>query len=184
MESKQILFFATKGDISPIIKNIEYNHNIKYYEMGLFDTNSDFSYKSICELNSFGFPKIGDWIQDSRLMAIPNQMSLVSREVPQKIGGIKYAIDPLMNHTSICFQFGGIYKEGVLIAGNCFISNSDEFASKVFKEFSTKVKKSFKKIGTFYVGKEAEEKLKEGWRLVQNEKSPKEYDLADRKSVV
>jgi hypothetical protein len=47
----------------------------------------------------------------------------------------------------------------------------------LYKLFSNKIKKKFKKIGTFYVGKIAEEKLKEGWRLVTNEKSPREYDL-------
>jgi hypothetical protein len=48
---------------------------------------------------------------------------------------------------------------------------------ELFKLLSTKIKKEFKKIGTFYVGKAAEEKLKLGWRLVTNEKSPREYDL-------
>lgn len=32
-------------------------------------------------------------------------------------------------------------------------------------------------MGSFYVGRSVEEKLKGGWRLVTNDKSPKEYDL-------
>ena len=55
------------------------------------------------------------------------------------------------------------------------------FISQLYTDsliLSTKIKKEFKRIGAFYVGKEAEEKLKTGWRLVTNENSPKEYDLA------
>lgn len=177
MKSKQILFFATATDIEAIIKSIEASYAIKYYEMGLFDLKNDKEYNSISEIPNFGCPKVGDWNKDLRLMAIPKKMLLNIRDVPQKIGGIKYAIDPLENHTSLCFQFGGTYKDGVLLGGNCFTTNPNDFALQVFKDFSSQVRKKFKKIGAFYVGKEAEEKLKLGWRLVTNEKSPKEYDL-------
>lgn len=151
---------------------------MKYYEMGLFDTKNNVAYSSISEISNFGYPKVGDWNRDLRLMAIPYEMSLVTREVPQKVGGIKYAIDPLENQTSICFQYGGVYKDGILLAGSCGTSFLNDFSLQVFKEFSSKVKRNFKRIGDFYVGKEAEEKLKMGWRLVTNEKSPREYDLA------
>lgn len=178
MKNKQIYFFATVADIKQIVKSIENDFSITYHQMGLFDTKPNASYNSVSEMSNFGFPIVGDWIRDVRLMAIPQAIDIVFREVPQKIGGIKYAVDPLENHTSICFQFGGVFKDGILVAGNCFTTNTNDFALQVFQEFSTRVKKNFKKIGTFYVGKEAEEKLRIGWRLVTNEKSPKEYDLA------
>lgn len=177
MKSKQILFFATATDIEPIVKPIETSFSIKYYEIGLFDSISKGSYRSVSEISNFGFPKVGDWNRDLRLMAIPQAISLVIRKVPQKNGGIKYAVDTLENQTSICFQFGGIYKDGILLGGSCGTSFLNDFSLQVFKDFSTRMIKSFKKIGTFYVGKEAEEKLEKGWRLVTNEKSPKEYDL-------
>ncbi len=178
MKSKQIFFFATATDIEPIIKSIETSFSIKYYEIGLFDSKINGLYNSVFEIPNLGFPKTGDWIKDTYIIAIPKDKSLVIREVPQKIGGIKYAVDALENQNSISFQFGGIYKEGVLVAGKCGIAFLNDFSLKVFKEFSTRMSKNFKKIGTFYVGPIAEEKLKEGWRLVTNEKSPKEYDLA------
>lgn len=178
MKSKQILFFATSTDIEPIVKSIEMLFPLKYYEMGLFDSQSIVAYNSVFEISSFGFPKVGDWNKDLRLMAIPKEMSLVIRDVPQRIGGIKYAIDPIENHISICFQFGGIFQDGILLAGNSFIGNPNDFSLQIFKDFSSRVKKTFKKIGAFYVGEEAQKKLKEGWRLVTNEKSPKEYDLS------
>ena len=177
MKSKQILFFATALDIKPIIELIEEMFSIKYYSMGLFDVKSDKYYKSISEIPDFAKPKSGDWNRDLRLMAIPSNLSLVIRSVNQQKGGVKYAIDPSENQTSICFQFGGIYKDGVLLAGSCGTVFINDFSSQIFNEFSSKIKKYFKKIDKFYVGPEAEKKLKEGWRLVQNEGFSKEYDL-------
>lgn len=175
-----MLFFATARDINPIVKAIETSFSIRYYEIGLFDFKGYKSYSSISEISNLGFPKVGDWNRDLRLLAIPKELSLVIRDVPQKAGGIKYAIDTLENQISICFQFGGIFQNGILLAGKCGTSFLNEFSMELFKCFSSKVKKDFKKIGTFYVGKDAEEKLIEGWRLVTNENSPKEYDLVLR----
>lgn len=175
--TKQVLFFATKSDIKDIIMDIEVSHSIKYYEMGLFDTKPNGYFNSITEIPDFGTPRSGDWNRDLRLMAIPKNLPLKIRDIVQKKGGVKYAVDPVLNHTSICFQFGGIYKEGIIIAGNCFTTNSNDFSLQVFKDFSSKIKKRFKKIDKFYVGPDAEKKLREGWRLVQNEGFAKEYDL-------
>lgn len=177
MKSKQILFFATSDDIKSIILSIESTHQIKYYEMGLFENKSSSSYNSISEIKNFGIDIAGDWNKSLRFMALPMNSSIKIREVPQKNGNLRYALDPIENQMSICFQFGGIYQEGVLIAGSCFTVNSNIFAMQIFKDFSSKLKKNFKKIGSFYVGENAAEKLKQGWRLVTNESSPKEYDL-------
>lgn len=177
MKNKQILFFATLTDITPIIRVIEKSYPMKYYKMGLFDSKSSEYFNSVLEIPNFGTPLSGDWNKDLRVMAIPENLSLTIREVPQKKGDMKYAIDPLLNQTSICFQFGGIYREGILVAGNCFTTTSSEFALQVFKDFSTHMKRDFRRIDRFFIGKEAEQKLKEGWRLVQDEGISKEYDL-------
>jgi hypothetical protein len=177
MKSKQILFFGTSKDLLPIIKDVENRFPIKYFEMGLFDDNKSREYSSIDKVQNFGKPQFGDWNWDIRLMMMPKDSNLVIREVPQRKGGIKYAIDPFKNQTSICFQFGGIVKEGVLLAGTCGTVFLNDFSLNIFKMFSLALKKNFKRIGNFYVGNMAEEKLKAGWRLVTNEKSPKEYDL-------
>ncbi|MBZ4042494.1 hypothetical protein [Flavobacterium hibisci] len=177
MKSKQILFFATANDIIEIVKALEEALDVKYYEMGLFDKKNSTCYNSVSEIPNFGISKYGDWNKDLRLIMLSKSTTLIVREIPQRKGGVKYAIDALENQSSICFQFGGIYENEVLIAGTCGTSFLNNFSETVFKEFSSKVKKSFTKIEDFYVGKEAEEKLRSGWRLVTNEKLSKEFDL-------
>lgn len=178
MKSKQILFFATAIDIQSIVNLIESECQIKYYEMGLFDTKPESFYNSVSEISNFCIPKFGDWNKDLRLMGVPKHLSINIREVPQRNGGVKYAIDPLENSISICFQFGGIYEEGIILGGSCGTTFINEFSMQIFNKFSSKLKKEFKKIENFYVGNNAEKKLRQGWRLVTNEKLPKEYDLS------
>jgi hypothetical protein len=93
---------------------------------------------------------------------------------------MKFTVDQLNNPKSIELKIGGIYKDknNVIVAGRIATVSADEVSNELFKLFSLKMKKEFKRIGTFYVGRKAEEKLSLGWRLVTNEKSPKEYDLA------
>jgi hypothetical protein len=65
----------------------------------------------------------------------------------------------------------------VLLAGEVSSISDDEWSDKLYKLFYSTIKKKFKKIGRCYVGTAAEQKLKDGWRLVTSERSPKEYDL-------
>ena len=50
MKNKQILFFATLLDINPIIKLLENEYSVKYYEMGLFNDRLRKEIHSIFEM--------------------------------------------------------------------------------------------------------------------------------------
>ncbi|MCU7549876.1 hypothetical protein OCK74_12160 [Chitinophagaceae bacterium LB-8] len=86
---------------------------------------------------------------------------------------MKFAVDQMQNPQSIVIEKGGIFKEGILIAGSIGTISENEHSIIFFKLLSTLIKKEFIKVGTFYVGKYAKQKLDHGWRLVTNEKSPK-----------
>jgi hypothetical protein len=175
----QTMFFATFADLEPILKDVEKAYGIHYFQMGLLDVPETIHCNSIFENPDVGFISKGDWNYDRRFLVMPKELSLQVREVRQVTGRIKYAIDPTMNADSVCLQFGGIYrqKENVLVAGKIATIMEEPFSLAFYKLFSKKIQKGFKRIGAFYVGKEAEEKLHAGWRLVQDERRKPEYDL-------
>jgi hypothetical protein len=179
MKSKQTMFFSVFTDIEPIIKSIESTHQIHYFETGLFDNKEVNNYNSLFEISNLGFTKYGDWNYDKSFLLLPKQLSLKVREVPQRKGGVKYAVDQLINPASIILQIGGIYseKDNVLVAGKVGTVSEDVFSLEMYKAFHSKIKKEFSKIQEFYVGKGAQERLKLGWRLVLDEGRKKEYDL-------
>jgi hypothetical protein len=180
MKSKQIILFTISSDIDMILKKVESSYDIHYFKMGMFDNRDIPRYKSIFDAPNIGFTLSGDWNRIDRYLIMPSDTFLNIQEYPQKAGGIRYAVDQAANPQSIELKLGGVYKEkeGVLVAGRIATISESKFSLDVFKLFSSLIRKDFKRIGSFYVGKNAEEKLKAGWRLVTNDKSPKEYDLA------
>ncbi len=180
MKSKQIMFFTQLEDIENIIRDFESMIEIQYYKTGLLDSKNIPTYDSVFNLPNVGFTLSGDWNRIDNYLITKKTISLNVREVPQKTGETKFAVDQMNNPKSIEVKLGGIYieKENVLVAGRISTISEDSDSNELYKLFTSKLKKEFKKIGTFYVGRKAEEKLKMGWRLVTNEKLPKEYDLA------
>lgn len=179
MKSKQIMFFTLLKDIEDIIRDFESKIEVQYYRTGLLDSKNIPKYYSLFESPNVGYTLSGDWNRIDSYLISKKSTSLHIREVPQRLGEMKFAVDQMKNPKSIEIKLGGIFqeKENVIVAGRVATISEDYDSMELFKLLSTKIKKEFKKIGTFYVGKSAEQKLKEGWRLVTNEKLPREYDL-------
>lgn len=173
------MFFAVLSDIEPLIRDVESINSLTYYKTGLLDKQDMRVYHSLFELPNLGITSSGDWNKIENFLVVKTDTNIVAREVPQRTGGVKYAIDQMVNPKSIEIKVGGVYsnKENVIVAGRIATISTENDSNELYKLFTGKLKKSFTRIGSFYVGKFAETRLREGWRLVTNERSPKEYDL-------
>lgn len=180
MTGKETAFFAIENDLDLILIEIEEDFDIKYVKSGRFTTNEPIVYSSFSDIPYLGYTDSGDWAGSDHRFLITAKDSVVQMEkVVQRKGGVLFFVDPELNSNSIELTVNGIYtkKQNVIIAGRTAIVSKDGFAKNLYKSLSSKLKKKFKRIGGYYVGPKAEEKLKQGWRLVQIEKAPKEYDL-------
>lgn len=179
MKSKQILIFTLLEDIVDIIRDFETVIEIKYYKSGMHDSTNIPTYNSLFEVPNIGVAMSGDTNRINSYLIAKKPEKLIIRGVPQRTGKIKYAVDQMYNPKSIELKLGGIYqeKENVIVSGRVATISDELDSLELFNLLSRKIKKEFKKIGVFYVGKAAEDKLKKGWRLVTNERSPKENDL-------
>ncbi|MES2389560.1 MAG: hypothetical protein V4543_16265 [Bacteroidota bacterium] len=180
MKSKQTLFFLVYEDIGQLFRDMETMIDTRYYKAGLLDTRNIPSYNSIFEAPNVAIALSGDWNKIDSYIILKKTILLNIREVPQRVGGMKFAVDQMNNPKSIELKLGGIYqqKSNVIVAGRIATISEDSDSIEMYKLFTIKLKKKFKKIGAFYVGPIAEEKMKKGWRLVTNENLPKEHDLA------
>ena len=180
MKSKQLLFFLIFQDWEEILNEIEATANIQYYLTGLLDSKEVPKYKSMLTYPELGLASDGDWNRVDSFLVLKKSTRLMVRDVQQKAGGTKYAVDQLINPQSIEFKPSGIYKEtdNVIVAGRVATVSQQNDSNELYKLFTEKIKKKCKRIGAFYVGKHAEKKLKEGWRLVTMVESSKEYDLS------
>jgi hypothetical protein len=178
MRSKLIFFFTVLTDIKPILEEMECLFSLIYYKTGLFDFKPDEFYNSIFDVPNIGFTDRGDWNYTDTYLVMPKEEPLKVRKVAQRVGGFKYAIDQQENPNSIILNLGGQYlkKDEIIVAGKIGTISDTFFSLDYLKKFSSKIRK-FKKVGSFYVGPTAEEKVKHGWRLVTDEGRDKAYDL-------
>ncbi|RZJ84559.1 MAG: hypothetical protein EOO20_21095 [Chryseobacterium sp.] len=177
MATKQIHFFAEEDDLRDILKSVEIRNKLEYADAGIFDSADIVSYNSYKIIPKLGAVDSGDW-NHNRFYLIYNEGDKIDkRVVPLRSGGVRYAVYQDTNPKTIVFKPGGVYKEGVLVAGSIGTISTHPTSIHLFSEYSKQIKKAFVRVGSFYVGKSAKEKMDSGWRLVTNDKSPKEYDL-------
>lgn len=169
-------FFATKQDLLPVIFDLDSKSHFQYCASGLFDSPDIRYYSSL-----FFVPQLGvaqrDSTQSSSYLVLGSNKLIQTRAIPQRSGGVKYAIDQLINPNTAVFRLGGIYKAGVLVEGTVGTASKSEYASFTDKLLRKTLAKHFRKLASgCYIGSEAKSLLEQGWRLVQSESQPYEYD--------
>lgn len=179
MKNKQIIFFALLNDLEEIFNSIEQNESLRYYKTGLIDSIEHNTYSTFRELPDLGYCKYGDWNKIDNYLVMSKDTEINIEKVQQQIGVLKCDINQRLNPHSIEIKPGGIFsdKDKVLVAGRVSTISNESYSLELYRKISLCIKKTFRKAGTFYLGKLAEIKLNEGWRLVTNERMPKEYDI-------
>jgi hypothetical protein len=163
MKSKQLFFFATKRDLFELVNFLDSSFNIKYAEAGLLNNkvNCISSLHSAIELHLMEY---GDWNFNKRYIVLPRDVDLQIREIQQRAGGVKYAVDQMKNNDSIVIFLGGKYNEEAIIASKIGTISQTEFATNMMKNLSAYFKK-YKKVEEFFICSEALKAAEEGLRL-------------------
>jgi len=176
--ANQLFFFLTPDELIALIQSFESTHAISYYQTGLFSSPANLAITSLLEEKSLSYLTIGDWNHSpSYLLAAPSD-EIIVREITLRQGGNSYAIDQRENPDMAVFKPSGLLTQDVLIAGSLQIGTRGSYSGLLFQTLTKIIKKHTRRIGAFYVGPDAEEKLRLGWRLVTSASSPIEYDLA------
>ncbi len=177
--STQRLFFAAGDDLLPVFETVEGKRDLSYTLCGLFPSRQCASVSAGRELPSLRSPALHpNAIACPQYLVTAAGAPVAVREVAQKAGGVRYAIDQLANPDSIILQPGGLYPPHVLLHGRVGTASSTPFAAQLQRAFATAIAKLFKHVRAFYVGPEAQELWRGGYRLTPSAQSPREYDLA------
>ena len=178
--STQRHFFAAGNDLLPVFESVEAKRSLTYTLCGHFPTRELSSVAAGADIPALRSPA-----QYPSAIACPQYLvtaagaSVVVRDVPQKAGGVLYAVDQLANPESIIIQPGGLYPPEVLLHGRVGTATSTLFAVQLQRAFSVAIAKIFEHIRAFYVGPEARTLWRRGYRLTPSAQSPREYDLAE-----
>ena len=177
MTKNQLSFFATKDDLESLLRTVESERPLQFVVAGLFDSLNVEPLESLLDAPNLGSVTVGDANHEPGYLVATRGITIEVRPVPQRRGGVKYAVDQLTNPKTIAFRPGGTFGATCLIAGQVGTASDDPSSLELFQLFSKQTRHRFTKIKSFYVGKEAGELLNKGWRLTANAKSPALYDL-------
>ncbi len=177
--STQRHFFAAGDDLLPVFESVEANRDLSYTLCGLFPSGKLTSVAAGREI-----PALRSRAPYPSAIACPQYLVTAAgatvsvREVPQKAGGVLYGVDQLANPESMIMQLGGVYPPDALLHGRVGTASSAPFALQLQRAFASVIGKLFEHIRAFYVGPEAMELWRRGYRLTTSAQSPREYDLA------
>lgn len=176
---KKIQFFATTGDILPVLREFERGAPLKYIQSGRFFTPNPPIF-----LTSFGLPDPGKATHES---AIGNVTYLVSHRGTKNVmqprtltnGEKCWDIFPVDNEEAVVLSLGGMWTTGTLLPGRMEAMHQNAVTKGLISDFSAALKKEgFKKVRQWWVGPESMEMLKKGKRLATTaEQSPPNMDL-------
>lgn len=177
MANKQLFFFATGADLAEMLSIVEAQANVTYHKSGLLSKEEMASHPALPK-ESLGIAESGDNNQCISYLVLYPDTELQVRVVPQRAGGEKMAIDQQRNPASLFFRPAGKYAQGqAIIEGKIGTISTDKQSIDLFNLFAKALRSKFKKANNYLVGKEAMEHYTNGWRLVQNVSSPKDYDF-------
>jgi hypothetical protein len=175
----QRLFFATAEDLRTVFDRVEARWRLAYTLTGLFETpelTTTPAGEAIPTLHSPP-PHAGAIAGYQYLVTAVND-PVVVREVPQRRGGVRYAVDQLANPRSVALMPGGLYPPDIRLYGRVGTASDAEFSVRLYRTFASAICGLFLRVGAYYVGRQAEEFWRGGQRLTIGANSPLEYDLA------
>lgn len=173
MANDSLGFYIKKIELSNILDELNRNFKIVYVKTGLFDTPEIEPLESPITPSYLNQNINGDWVHNDRFLILPKDSKLVVREIEQKKGGIKYAVDGFKNPESLLIVLGGEYDKDTIIAGEINANIQSDFTNEVLHSFKDKLKSMTKKIKGWYVSNNLEGHT----RLTTNVKSPAAYNL-------
>ena len=171
-------FFLTPTEQVALLEAFEARHNVSYYRAGMSSVPNAPAISSLVREESLGKLAIGDCNHSPRyLLTVPDEGVCV-REITLRKGGYAYAVDQQMNPELALFRPGGQFGDAILVAGLVSTFSRISYSGLLFQALVKLLKQRSRRIGAFWVGAEAEAKLRLGWRLVSSVSAPQEYDLA------
>lgn len=171
------MFYATAADLRPLLSLLETQKNLQYTLTGLFDTSTPQTYRSYVDIPDFGTALHPTSIANPEYLVSPQGATVRIRDVPQRRGGVFYAIDQLLNQDTIVFGPGGRYQRDIMLYGRIGTVSDSPMSKGLYHFFTRPFRERFKRADEFFLGPEALDFARRGGRLALSASTPAEYDL-------
>ena len=178
MKPNSTYSFATKADLESLLQEVEMAESLQYTRIQLADAQDFPTVSTLLGLPDLGRANEADINLTTAYLVARSGRPMEVRRVPQRSGGLKYALDQLSNPETIVFRPGGVFGDGCLLAGAVGTASAHPESMSLLKSFRVPLLRRFSRVKSFHLGKEALALWEAGWRLTTNARSPQIYDLS------
>lgn len=175
--SRALQTYATKNDWYECLQSIETQRPLSYTVCGLFDTAEFQTFIGIDAIPNFGFATTSSAISEPCYLVCDFDLGIQTRPIPQRRGGMKYAIDQAMNPFTVGLKPGGLLHQDMLIAGTLGACTEHRASIELYNLLIREMKRRFARIKSYWVGPEAVQLLDRGGRLTVSDTTNTIYDL-------
>jgi hypothetical protein len=175
--AKQTHFYATYDDIAEVLQLFEAEGHVLYVQTGLFDSDTPQIFETFRAINSLSVSVDGDANLVPGYLIVNERHHIAVEKVPQRVGGLKYAIDQGVIPDSLYFQSGGVLSDKIIVPGRIGILRQTAISTNLYNSFARIMKKDFNKVKSYYVGRQAHTLWREGMRLGISLKASTDIDL-------
>jgi hypothetical protein len=173
--------YCTGNDIRSVLEAAEEGGPLLYARTGLFDQESSAAAAAVGrDLPGLGCAATGDTVSEAAYLVLEAGHALNVRRVHAKSGKTLFAVDQLMNPSSVVLRPGGIYYDQCLIAGELTTVSDTAEALRLHHRFADAIRQSFRRIRSSWVGAEAYQLWENGFRLTHNVRASSAYDLRQK----
>src|SRR5579872_6190383 len=115
MAKNQIMFYATAFDLGSVLTELEAKQSLQYTLIGLFSDNDLRTCFSYSDIDGFGHAAHPTAVANPSYLLALRGTAVISVEVPQRSGGVLFAVDQRSNPDTIVLRPGGRHGNEVIL---------------------------------------------------------------------
>jgi hypothetical protein len=173
----QLLFFALKVDLLPVLDVVESQMEVQYSRTGRYSTSAFVRFLRAADIPGLGSATADSTVACETYLITARGVSVNVRTVESNDGKQVFFVDQLVNPDSITVTPAGSWGNETVLSGRFATASTSAAARHLMNAFGRVVKSKFEKIGPYRVGREALAILDKGGRLTDAVQSPREFDL-------
>lgn len=145
--SQQLAFVADASDARNLLQQViaGREHTLRFAGTGLFNL-PEIADLSVDDLRKVGIARTGDINHEPTYLVAAIGTRFAVRPVPQRHGGVLYAVDQLLNPDTVALTFGGRYSNDILISGRVGTASSARASVDLYEFFARLIRATFTKV--------------------------------------
>ena len=171
------MLYGTALDFGSVLSALEAAQPLQYTLMGMFKVRSPQSYQSYESIPDFGRATHPTAVANRRYLLASGGTRILMREVSQKLGGVLYSVDQLVNEDTIVLRPGGRFGNDVILCGMIGTVSESTVSKELYRLVVSAFRENFRQEREFLIGPEAHAAWSAGVRLTIGALAPSEFDL-------